>query len=425
MNQNRKDRARDNWGLQGGRPQRRTTSKAPLTEAADGPGKRADERVASIPVDEILPDRYQGRLRWPIELEQIERLYRGEWDGQDFLDFVDQHRRTEENPALDAAWSSIVALARSILSEGQVAPITIAPRHDLPVGYRYVIETGEGRYWAYQMMRWLLRHDPAALALDSSEWREDPAFIRAILISDLSRLRQVAENEQRQSYDSAVDRAIAYASMIAERMGYAVEGSPPGLREGHLELPDAYRRAAQRGLRRLRGEVESLPISTRQIQRHLNLLNELDPWVLGYAKQHGLSEAQLRPLKAKSPDMQRHMALRIVEEGLSSRAIEAAQAREDEEPFAAEEEELPEARGLDESRAAQPLTAPEAVARLLRSLTTAARRYEALRKTLSDEQIEQLMELELASYEQGKSARSRTPRRRVYRLRAFLNRLAE
>jgi hypothetical protein len=419
MSQSRADRMRENFLRQGGRPQRRTIpAEPPPSEQVAGPGKRADERIVSIPVDEILPDRYQGRLRWTVDLSEIERLYSGEWDAQDFLDFVARRREQEDNPALDDAWTSTEDLARSILSEGQVAPITVTPARDLPVGYRYVIETGEGRYWAYQMMRWLLNHAPASLDVPVEEWREDPAFIRAVAVPEPSRLRQVAENEQRQSYASAVDRAVAYASMLAEEGGYVVSGNPPGIRDGVLELPDAYWKAARRGLRGRKAVLQQVPAGARQIQRHLKLLLDLEPRVLARAKEHALSEAQLRPLVGKPPEEQRRLVDIIIEEGLSSRAVAAREALDEVETLDAldmadpDEEEQP---GRDKK---PPLTLPEEVARFVRSLTRSASHYEALRRKVDEHQLLELLEIELESYEEAArgSRRARTPRRRIQRL---------
>lgn len=431
MTQSRTDRMRENFLRQGGRPQRRSAPEPAETPPASGPGKRAEERILSIPVDEILPDRYQGRLRWPVDLSEVERLYSGEWDAQDFLDHVATRRDAETNPALEEAWETSLDLARSILTEGQVAPITVTPARELPVGYRYVIETGEGRFWAYQVVRWLMTHAPQQLDVDAEEWQEDPAFIRAVVIPEASRLRQVAENEQRQSYTSAVDRAIAYASMLAEEADYLVTGAPPGIRNGRLELPNAYWRAARRGLRGRKAVLQQVPAGARQIQRHLKLLTDLDPWVLAQAKQHGLTEAQLRPLVGKAAEEQRRLAEVIVTERLSSRQAAAASGALDEEVDLVETDLLAEAEEADSVPGTllprREPSLPEEVARLLRSLTTAAARYETLQQKISDTQILTLLEAELRSYDEAArgSRRARTPRRRLLRLLVLLEALAQ
>ncbi|MDQ4075990.1 MAG: ParB N-terminal domain-containing protein [Chloroflexota bacterium] len=433
MSQSRAERMRDNFLRQGGRAKGRNIPE-PLVkhEPMGGPGKKAEELIISIPVDEMLPDRYQGRLRWPIELSAIERLYRGEWDAQDLLDYVAQQRDTENNPALNDAWNNAVELAHSILSEGQVVPVTVTPARDLPVGYRFVLETGEGRYWAYQVMRWLLNNAPEELDVPIEAWQEDPAFIRAVAISEPSRLRQVAENEQRQSYASAVDRAVAYASMLAEDANYPITGSPPGIRNGALELPDAYWRAASRGLRGRKQVVQQVPTGKRQIQRHLKLLTDLDPHVLALAKQNALSEAQLRPLIGKALDEQRTMVRVIIEKELSSREAAAMRDRLEEDgqlsaeevAFALRQEQ--EAIPVEKERR-QELTLPEEASRFLRTLTRAASRYETLRQKLSDKQLLDLLETELRSYDESArgARRSVTPRRRIQRLRALLEQIEE
>lgn len=424
MSNERADRIRENFTRRGGRPSRRTSPDPATTlPSSGGPGKRAEEMIVSIAVDEILPDRYQGRLRWPIDLGAIERFYTGEWDAQQLLDYVVAQRQQGESPALEDAWNSIVDLARSILSEGQVAPITVTPSRELPPGYRFVIETGEGRYWAYQMMRWLLENQPHQLDVPRDDWQEDPAFVRAVAISQPSRLRQVAENEQRQSYASAVDRAVAYASMLAEEANYAVEGTPPGIRSGVLELPDAYWRAARRGLRGRKAVVQQVPTGKRQIQRHLKLLTDLDPWVLARAKQNGLSEAQLRPLVGKPFAEQRQMVEIIVEQELSSRQAARLVEQMDEGAQLDELMEITFDTPAPATKESAPPTITEEIARFMRSLTRAASRYEALREQLSDAQIQALLEAELHGYDQTARAsqRTRTPRRRIARLRQLLD----
>lgn len=424
MSQDREARMRENFLQQGGRSRRRTMPAEVEPQPLDGPGRRADERILSVGVDELLPDRYQGRLRWPVDLAAVERLYDGSWDAQDFLAHVDAERSRQPSPALDEAWSATRDLARSILTEGQIAPITISPGRDLPLGYRYVIETGEGRYWAYQMMRWLLEREPTWLGEPADGWQEDPSYVRAVVVSAPSRLRQVAENEQRQSYRSAVDRAVAYASMLAEAARYEVEGSPPGIRDGRLELPEAYWRAARRGLRGRQALLEQLPVGARQVQRHLSLLLNLDPATLATAKENGLSEAQLRPVVGRSADEQRHLVRLIVRGGLSSRQSEAASQLLEEDAGLSEGEILSELQPAAPSprRAPRALTLPEESSRLLRSLTTAARRYEALRDRAGDQELLILLEAELAAYDESArgAQRLRTPRRRLARLRDLL-----
>ena len=432
MSQERADRIRENFLRQGGRG--RAPIEAPAVEAdrdPQRPGKRADERVISISVDEILPDRYQGRLRWPIELGHIEKLYDGTWVAQELIDYVATQRH--ENDAVQHAWQQTIDLANSILADGQVAPITVSPARNLPSGYRFVIETGEGRFWAYQVMRWLLANAPEQIGVERDDWQEDPDFIRAVAVTTPSRLRQVAENEQRQSYASAVDRAIAYASMLAEDSGQVVEGTPPGIRDGVLVLPDAYWKAARRGLRGKGGLIAQLPASRRQIQRHLKLLTSLDPEVLAISKQHNLSEAQLRPLVTKSAPDQRELIGTIVAESLSSREAQELSEQLADAQIYDIDGALSALRGTqemetDESEAeAVPLTLPEEVAKLVRVLTRVAGRYEALREKATDRELLLLLEDELARYDDRArgAQRTRTPRRRLARLFNLLQQLGD
>ncbi|MCB0076731.1 MAG: ParB N-terminal domain-containing protein [Anaerolineales bacterium] len=427
MSQDRADRIRANFLRQGGR----SRPAADVEESVSlSLGKRADERVISLDINELLPDRYQGRLRWPIEASQMAKLYDGSWSAQQLLDAIAAERG--ENDAVQAAWQQSIDLANSILAEGQVAPITVAPQRGLPSGYRFVIETGEGRYWAYHLIHWLSEHAPTQLLLPQAEWREDPQYIRAIAITEPSRLRQVAENEQRQSYASAIDRALAYASMLAEEGGHLVEGSAPGIEAGRLVLPEAYWRAARQGLRGKRQLLDQLPASRRQIQRHLKLLTALDPTVLASAKQHNLSEAQLRPLVSKPASDQRALIGTIVAESLSSReAHELSEQLADDEIYDIEGAlgalRATEESARNDSGDAIPLTLPEEVAKLLRALARVAGRYESLRQRASERELATLIEAELDHYDEHTrgAQRLKTPRYRIGKLLALFDQLEE
>ncbi len=427
---NRAERMRENWQQQGGRPQRRTIPDTfHESELLGGPGKRADEKIISLPVDEILPDRYQGRLRWAIDIQDLDRLYSGEWDAQELLTAIHDVINTNPTPALQDAWQATLDLTHSILMEGQVAPITIYPGRNLPGGYRYLIETGEGRYWAYQLMRWLSENEPQRLVIPQPDWKEDPHYIRAVAISSPSRLRQVAENEQRQSYPSAVDRAIAYASMFAEDAGYEVTGAPPGIRNGQLQLPEAYRRAAARGLRGRQNVLQQLPASKQQIHRHLTLLTKLDAVVLARAKEHGLTEAVLRESKilTQPPEIQRMVIDKLIKENLSSRAAAALYKEEDVNDTVLDlgfDDEYETAVSTG-SIPTPEITVDERVNKLLRSLTKAVALYENLRTDLNDNQLAAYMEVQLRSFDETArgSKRAVTPRRRIHRLRSFLEKI--
>lgn len=88
--QKRNQRMRHNFTVKGGRTRKRTMPQAaPESEPASaGPGKRSDERIVSIAIDLLLPDCYQGRLRWPVELAEIERLLRREADNVQIISLL-------------------------------------------------------------------------------------------------------------------------------------------------------------------------------------------------------------------------------------------------------------------------------------------------------------------------------------------------
>jgi len=98
---------------------------------------------------------------------------------------VDEVSGTETRlGALTSSLMQIVDLASSIKRDGLTNPITVA--FDNP---NYVIETGERRWWAYQLLHWHFQ---------SAEWEKIPARI----VDEVSLWRQASENNARSSLNA-------------------------------------------------------------------------------------------------------------------------------------------------------------------------------------------------------------------------------
>lgn len=262
-------------------------------------------RVVSVPLSQILPDRYQSRVILPPELKAA--FFMGE------IDCYGAARSlmvaADGDAGLRRQVDELLFLGESILSEGQIEPAT-GTWVQTPVGSRFLLEAGERRYWSL------------ALKAMERELPEEPR-LQVIEQKETSRLRQVAENMQREDI-SAIDLAKSTASLILILLGNHPE--PDGANE-----MDYYRQALR--IKRLPSgtwpTVERIVgLSRPYLHRHLQIL-ALDDELLYLASLYRLEERRLREIVAAPKKRQRGLLLAAIEERLSSadleRAVQAAE----------------------------------------------------------------------------------------------------
>jgi hypothetical protein len=107
----------------------------------------------------------------------------------------DMPEREVEPGPIESALIKLIGLARSIRDDGLQNPITVAKIDD-----RYVIETGERRWLAYNLLE---------AYYNNGKWATIPAFT----VDHTSVWRQAAENAQRQNLN-AIGRARQYALLL-------------------------------------------------------------------------------------------------------------------------------------------------------------------------------------------------------------------
>jgi len=250
------------------------------TEAMLGGGARPEDagrqaRVSSIPISQIVPDYYQPRVILP---PKIKTLYYG---GQ--ISIYQAARMllnaAEQDPGIAREVASLLALGESILSDEQISSAT-GKWMQTPAGPRFLLETGERRMWSLAI---------AYIQTGNSETpsSDEEPRLKVIERKEISRVRQVAENVQREDI-SAVDLAKAIASLILLHLGISPDKDEPD--------NDYFRRVL---------EIKKLPNGTwEEIQKvisyertylgkHLQLL-ALDDESLYKASQYRLPEGLLR-----------------------------------------------------------------------------------------------------------------------------------
>lgn len=197
--------------------------------------QRASYRASQLPIDEIYPDPSQPRRVIPSSLRQY-------WNGQphnlpDLLthwleeirlerggqtldidailagettEFSQLDPDSDDLPAIEKRFGvrelaliKIAELAASIQRDGLTNPITVAQR-----GRLYVIETGERRWLAYQMLRWRFGN------LGEQDWSMIPARV----VDSVDIWRQATENNARDDLN-AVARTRQLALLLMDVHG--------------------------------------------------------------------------------------------------------------------------------------------------------------------------------------------------------------
>lgn len=267
----------------------------PTKEASQRPA-----RVVSVPLSQVLPDRYQARVILPPELKAAF-----------FMSEIDCYSAARSlvvaadgDAGLRRQVDELLFLGESILSEGQIEPATGA-WIQTQVGSRFLLEAGERRFWSL------------ALKAIERELPEEPR-LQVIEQKETSRLRQVAENMQREDI-SAIDLAKSTASLILILLDSHPE--PDGANE-----MDYYRQALR--VKRLPSgtwpTVERIVgLSRPYLHRHLQILT-LDDDLLYLASLYRLEERRLREIVAAPKKRQRGLMLAAIEEQLSSADLERA-----------------------------------------------------------------------------------------------------
>ena len=263
-----------------------------------------------IDIMAIKPDPTQPRRTIPS-------LVRNMWDGEsetvpqmlaNWWDLVQQERdaefplasyllaeddlpRPEASGPLENILVDLLELAASIRREKLTNPITV-----LRSGNTYLIETGERRWLAYQLLRWVFP--------DDEQW----THILAHTVSQFDVWRQATENTMRQNLN-AISRARQLSILIMDlyqEMGTSFQSfhelvAPGGSdRLYYAQVADGneYRIPRGKGEMLLGATGLKNDVQLRQYRDLLRLPDEL--WL--QADDMNLSEGEIRKLKPKAKE---------------------------------------------------------------------------------------------------------------------------
>jgi ParB/RepB/Spo0J family partition protein len=276
--------------------------------------------LSPLPLVAILPDPNQPRQLLPSDL--AEQVQSGRLSPLDAVgEWQKRGRAKTADPALRRDIEELERLANSIAQHGLINPISVrrAPGNaNVPDGVKYLIITGERRYWAHTLL--------AAAGRTIQEGLEtvDPHTIKATIAPEGISIRahQIVENVMREDID-AIEKAQGFLALRYELSGQDV-GPEPGGAEG---------RNHGSGLVSWTQVDQALNISDRY-RRYVTAVLKLDPRAQEIIKRNRLSERTIRPISQKlsgQPELQLEALGKLLawqeadapEEGAITKAVDA------------------------------------------------------------------------------------------------------
>jgi hypothetical protein len=275
--------------------------------------------LSPLPLVAILPDPNQPRQLLPDDL--AEQVQTGRLSPLAAVEAWQKRGQDKTaDPALRRDIEELERLAGSIAQHGLINPISVRrvpTAIAAPEGVKYLIITGERRYWAHALL--------AATGRTIQEGLEtaDPHTIKATIAPEGISIRahQIVENVMREDID-AVEKAQGFLALRYELSGQD-SGAEPG-EEG---------RNHGSGLVSWTQVDQALNISDRY-RRYVTAVLKLDPRAQEIIKRNRLSERTIRPISQKlggQPELQLEALSKLLawqetdapEEGAITKAVDA------------------------------------------------------------------------------------------------------
>lgn len=268
-----------------------TKRKASLSPVVDLMSEEAQDQireragvVTSLPIDTILPD--PGQPRQLLSGELIQAIFTGELTPSAALEqWLQLGQSKEAPPALKRSTQELRRLADSIERHGLINPISVrrSPEQvSVPEGVKYLIITGERRYWAHLL-----------LTLDERKIQEGvethpPDRIKATIAPEgiSVRAHQIIENLLREDID-AIEKANGFIALRQELSGQ--DSSIPADERNHGSSPK---------LVEWKQVSEAVGISDRYRRYVLSVLS-LSEDAQAIIRANGLTERAIRPVSQK------------------------------------------------------------------------------------------------------------------------------
>jgi ParB/RepB/Spo0J family partition protein len=221
-------------------------------------------KIQKLPIIEIIPDPNQARQLLPDPLKL--KLFAGELPTVILEEFIAQQPGNND-------LQKIISLAQTIQSDGLATPISVRTANqsgysNLPEHIKYVITTGERRWWAHI---YLLLTDQK---IQEGVTQAEPDEIAAVPTADGTSIvaQQLLENFQREDLN-AVEKAA-------------------GLQQLKKEME-------QKGEKVTWVEVDNRIGIKNRYGTYLRKVLKLTPEALTFIQLHGFKEASIRPITTR------------------------------------------------------------------------------------------------------------------------------
>jgi ParB/RepB/Spo0J family partition protein len=251
--------------------------------------------LSPLPLAAILPDPNQPRQLLPVDLAQQVRT--GELSPLTAItEWQKRGKGRAADPATKRDIEELERLANSIAQHGLINPISVRrvpAGAGLPEGVKYLIITGERRYWAHALLA------VAGRTIQEGLEAYDPHTIKATIAPEGISIRahQIVENVMREDID-AVEKAQGFLALRYELSGQEV-GADPDSEEGRNH-------GSGSGLVSWTQVDQALNISDRY-RRYVTAVLKLDPRAQAIIRRNRLSERTVRPISQKlggQPELQ-------------------------------------------------------------------------------------------------------------------------
>ena len=253
-------------------------------------GRRSAGRITTVPLSQIVLDRYQPRPLLPFQGDLRSNFFSGKADwkktAKEWLELA------KSNAGVAKQVTDLLEMGKSINDLNQIEPATGAWIDSKSGEYKLLLSTGERRFWSL-----------ALTAVDNNKG-EPQLEVQEIQPDELGLARQVVENESSKPL-SAIGKARAIAGLVLEHIG----NLPPELDRNSSNPPSDYEyyrgaldiealigsKYMPRGMWEKIGEI--MRMERKYMVYHLNLLKL--PEELQYtADQNDLTEFVLREIMA-------------------------------------------------------------------------------------------------------------------------------
>ncbi len=281
--------------------------------ASEGrPNRASSSRIVSVPLGQILPDRFQPRPILPLDLK--EAFYAGDADWRETARVW--LARGDADPGVQSRVNTLLELGGTFGDHGQIKPVT-GVWEEVRGEIRFRLETGERRFWAR-----------ALSAVEKGAEEEPHLECREIDTQRRSRERQVVENIHAES-PTAVARAREIAALILSKLNLpqelSLEEEPiPGEHEYYRSVLDL---EGVIGSKKMPAGVwdevgEVMGLSRTAMSRHLNIL-ELPNDLQYLADLHGVNERVLREVLSLAREHWEKALTAAVKEELTAQEVQA------------------------------------------------------------------------------------------------------